>query len=180
MPRDYNHRPTWIPKGAPRLSADTVAPGSQRWNQRKAETVYRQKLLPTRILPEDTADWVVEEFGMLELLNLNDKSYRFWELVNELSRRSEQRPLRLPQQRYSAVRQRLLNEGKIVRYASGSRLLLTEAGEHRRLELQGILAPAVPTPEPQPKQTLATYCGVFGITMGSSGELPLGFHFGYR
>jgi hypothetical protein len=95
-------------------------------------------VLGPAIRPEDTRDWREEEYRLLRYVDGENGLCRFWEAVNELAKQDSNYGYRIAQVRYSAVRQRLINEGKLARVSQGSKLMLCDAGERRFRELAGV------------------------------------------
>ena len=136
MPRPYHHSPHWFSKARRRLGV-YVMPGSERWRRRITEKAYRLRVLGPPISPQDTVDWKEEEYRVLRFVDVNN-GCRYWEPVNELPKQDPDHRYKVAQQRFAAVQQRLVNEGKLVRVSSSSRLLISKSGMQRLREIVGI------------------------------------------
>lgn len=142
MPRPYHHSPHWVSKAQRRVGG-YAQPGSERWRRRITEKAYRLRVLGPPIAPDDTADWKEEEYRLLHYVDVNN-GCRYWEPVNHLAKQDTDHRYKVAQMRYAAVRQRLINEGKLVRVSKGYKLLISDAGERRYREIAGVSKGAHP------------------------------------
>lgn len=136
VPRAYHHNPHWFSK-AQRRAGTLVQPGSERWRRRITERAYRLSKLGPPVKPEETDYWREEEYRLLRYVDVSN-GCRFWEVVNELAKGDPDYGYRVAQQRFTALRQRLINEGKLVRVSKGYNLMISDSGERRFRELAGL------------------------------------------
>lgn len=112
------------------------------------------------IKPSDTVHWREEEFRLLRFVDV-DNGCRLWEAVNQLAKQTPDHGYRAAQQRYAAVRQRLINEGKLIRFSRGCRLMITGDGVRRFREIAGV--------SPEPKLSTATHRSTTYDSVGTCG-----------
>jgi hypothetical protein len=96
--------------------------------------------------PHETCDWREEEYRFLYHNYQSNDGCRYWQIVNVLAKQDTDYGFRVAQRRYAALRQRLVNEKKLVRIPKGYgyRLLVTDAGVLRLRELAGVSSGAHP------------------------------------
>lgn len=141
MPRPYHKNPRcprWNKGGAPLRVCTLAQPGSERWRRRISEKAYRERALGPPISPGDTIDWREQEYRFLYHHYQSNDGCRYWKIVNEMAGKEPDCSYRVGQQRFAALRQRLVNERKLVRVSKGYRLLLSDAGARRLREIAGV------------------------------------------
>jgi len=140
VPRHYHKNPRcprWH-KRAPRRVGTSAKPGSERWRRRITEKAYRLRVSGPPISPQDTVGWAEEEYRFLHYLDEKNGICRYWIVVNELAKQDPDHGYKVAQVRYAALRQRLVNEQKLIRVSEGYKLLITDLGTRRLREIVGI------------------------------------------
>jgi hypothetical protein len=173
-PAHYRHSPRWFSKAKTRLRRATVLPGSERWRRLKTERAYQRKVSGPPVRPEETIGWINEEYRILHIVHRNNGLCSYWEAVNTVASQDQEYRYKQAQNRYSAVRQRLISEGHLRRFSRFGRGLLdlTWSGEQRLVELTTGVKPEVwqiPGQE-EWKRAHSPYTPSCGLDFGPPGE----------